>query len=139
MINTDTQITPARYRSRANLMVNLGIIIITSALLLIMAGAVLGPALKDGFSPTSGLAGGPVNDGLAGYAVKQNVWNVVVAYDQALGCNNPTSTSIAIAKQPDASGAWTESWAVNACGNLQIFKVRFTPDSNQSITFAISK
>lgn len=139
MIDIETPVISIRYKSRASLLMNFGVIVIISALLLILAGAVFGPALKTAFSSTSTYAGGPANDSLASYPVKQNVWAVIGAYEQALGCNKPASTSVAIAQRPDASNAWTENWAVNACGSTQIFKIRFTPDSNNNITFAISR
>lgn len=139
MINADTPTIPVRYKSRMNLMMNFGIIVFTSALLLVFAGVIFGPTLKTAFATTGQTANNPVSDGLASYAVKQNVWAVIVTYEQALGCSSPVSTSIAITRRPDASGTWTEGWAVNACGTAQIFKVRFTPDSNNSITFSISK
>ncbi len=90
-------------------------------------------------SPSTGApSGGPAAGGLGNNLLKTDVWNSIINYESTNGCNDVTSTSIAVSNGPDSKGVWTENWAVQACGHTIVFKVKLIPDSKGGTNFSIS-
>jgi hypothetical protein len=74
--------------------------------------------------PVDGLAVGGLGDAL----LKSNVWNSLLDYERKENCAEVTSKAIRVAQINEAGEYWVENWTVNACGQTEVFKVKFTPD-----------
>ncbi len=139
MVNTDFQAVPDKRRqSKASMRTYMALIAVMSIALFVFIGATLGPAFSESLSGAAHLSGSSLSGSYASYGLKQSVWAVISGYEQALGCDTPTALGVSILQPVDGNGAWTESWAVEACGSHHAFTVHFTPDANTVIQFAIS-
>ena len=77
-----------------------------------------------GIVPLSGLALGGLGDAL----LKSNVWNSLLDYERKQNCTDVTSRAISVAQINEVGEFWVENWTVSACGKIEVFKVKFTPD-----------
>ena len=106
--------------------------------LAIFASMIIGPTLRNAFQTTS-LSGFPANGGYADPVLKQSVWQTLVSFQKAAGCDNLTSVSISVQQEPNPQGVWVENWVVNQCNAMQTYRVRFTPDPSGGTAFAIGR
>ncbi len=139
MTTIENQAPVVRERTRLPFIINAGMILLTAVMLVLFAGSVFGPTFKAAMADATSAKPELASGGYSALAMKQNIWKVISAYDNALGCAAPASTAIAVIQEPDQSGSWKEAWTVNACGQIQIFNVQFAHDSSNNLTFSISK
>jgi hypothetical protein len=83
--------------------------------------------------PISGLAAGGLGDAL----LKSNVWHTLLDYEQKQNCTDVTSQTISVAQINEQSSYWVEDWTVVACGQTEVFKVKFTPDQVGGTLYSI--
>jgi hypothetical protein len=84
--------------------------------------------------PVGGLAVGGLSDAL----LKTSVWRTLLDYEQKQNCTDLTSQTINVAEINEADSYWVEDWTVDACGKIQVFKVRFWPDQVGGTIYQIS-
>jgi hypothetical protein len=85
--------------------------------------------------PVSGLAAGGLSDAL----LKSNVWNALLDYERKQNCADVTNRAIRLEQINEADSFWVEDWSVEACGQIQTFRVKFTPDQVGGTIYVITK
>lgn len=83
--------------------------------------------------PVSGLAVGGLGDAL----LKSNVWNTLLGYERRKNCTDVTSKAISVAQINEAGEFWVEKWTVNACGQTEVFKIKFSPGNPDGTEYEI--
>src|SRR5271157_5247122 len=84
--------------------------------------------------PVHGLAVGGLGDAL----LKSNVWNSLVDYERKENCADVTSKAISVAQINEAGEFWVEDWTVNACGQMEVFKIKFSPGNPDGTEYIIA-
>ena len=74
------------------------------------------------FGLVNGIAFGSAGDA----TLQTQVWNLILQIENKQGCSDVVSDDVDITQQLDTSGTWIEEWTVKACGNMRVFKVKFT-------------
>ena len=83
--------------------------------------------------PVSGIAVGGLGDSL----LKSNVWHTLLDYERKQNCSTVTSQTISVAQINEQSSYWVEDWTVVACGQTEVFKIKFTPDQVGGTLYSI--
>ena len=84
--------------------------------------------------PVNGLAVGGLGDAL----LKSNVWSSLLDYERKENCADVTSKAISVAQINEAGEYWIENWTVNACGKVEVFRIKFTPDPVGGTIYSIA-
>jgi hypothetical protein len=84
--------------------------------------------------PVSGLAPGGLGDAL----LKSNVWNSLLDDERKQNCSNVTSKAISVAQINEAGEYWIENWTVVACGQTEVFKIKFSPGNPDGTEYTIA-
>jgi len=136
MIDVKTQVSPNRKKSRRKVAMEIGAIIVVLIVLIIFASVLLGPVV----GPLIGSAGnGPASGGFADSSLKQDVWSTIQSYERTNGCAETNSNMITVIQQPDASGAWVESWSVGACGQVHLYKVHYSTNAAGETVYSVTR
>jgi hypothetical protein len=77
--------------------------------------------------PATAESGAAAEGGLTDSVLRSQVWSTIVSFlGNVRGCADVSSTAIEVTQEPDASGSWEEAWAIVACGEPKVLKVKFT-------------
>ncbi|HUI90597.1 MAG TPA: hypothetical protein VLX61_17905 [Anaerolineales bacterium] len=88
---------------------------------------------------TSQPPSGPADGGLGDPTLKADVWNAILKAERGRGCDEVSSTAVAVVQQPDSNGVWVEDWSATVCGNEAVFEITFSPDPNGGTNYDIKQ
>jgi hypothetical protein len=82
---------------------------------------------------------GPAVGGLGDALLKSNIWNTLLEHERKQNCADVTSKAISVAQINEAGEFWVENWTVNACGQTEVFKIKFSPGNPDGTEYVITK